>query len=875
MKKALIIDGNNLLFKAYYATAYQGVNLHSLQGIPTNAVYAFIRMLTRYLKSNNYNSIFVAFDASRKTFRHEILGTYKGKRSETPIELIEQFKLVKTFLDLAQIPWGQLTNYEADDIIGSIVKNKIATNYQIDIMSSDKDLLQLLDTNIKILNPQKGMSDLKIITVSTFEAEYQLLPYQVTDLKGLMGDNSDNLPGIKGIGQKTATSLLQEYKTLENIIANVEKLKPTSISKLIKANANNGIICKQLAQLDLNTPITGNLETFNYNIEHLSNDQLQDFYKKYNMNSLLTQDVKPKISKTNKSNIEVVTEWKQEWNCATNYLWLEIFGENYNRDNVIALAIKNEKGIFYINSANASNCSNFKNFLANEKLQKITWDLKKVIIAGLRLNLTINGIIFDHMLAAYLLYANEKILPETIVTILNINTKDNLSADDFYGKGIKKNIPDNEKEIAIFLEKKLNFLNDSYLTLIKKLKDTNNWNLYQEIELPTAFVLVNMEHNGVNVDQNQLRLLTDKTLLKIQDLELQIKKESNSNLNPNSPKQVSEYLFKELKLPNYKKGSTAFDVLITLENKHPIINILLEYRKLQKLYSTYLLGLQKYIFNDGKIHSIYNQAQSSTGRLSSLDPNMQNISIRDKVQREVRKIFIPSKPHTKILSCDYSQIELRILAHISEDENLIKAFQQNHDIHRETASKILNIPLTEVTSEQRQKAKAINFGIVYGISSFGLAQQLGIKVEDAKIFINKYFSVFPKIKIYINTIINFCEKNEYVQTIFNRRREVTEINNKNKLIQNFGKRIAMNMPIQGSGADILKLAMNKIYQEIKKQNIDAILIAQIHDELIFEVEKTKINDVIAKITNIMSNITNLKVPLLVNTSIGNNWFELK
>ncbi|WP_342266897.1 DNA polymerase I [Spiroplasma endosymbiont of Villa modesta] len=874
MKKALIIDGNNLLFKAYYATAYQGVNLHSLQGIPTNAVYAFIRMLTKYLKSNNYASVFVAFDAGRKTFRHETLATYKGKRSETPVELIEQFNLVKVFLDLAQIPWGQINNYEADDIIGSIVKNKVASNYQIDIMSSDKDLLQLLDNNIKILNPQKGMSDLKVITISTFQSEYELLPYQVTDLKGLMGDSSDNLPGIKGIGQKTAISLLKEYDTLENIIENVEQLKP-NVSKLIKLNFNNGIICKQLAQLNLNTPITGNLETFNYNVENLNNEKLQDFYKQYNMNSLLTQDTNPKTNKNSTSHVQIINKWNQEWNCDSNYLWLEIFGDNYNRDNIIGFGIKNEKGTFYINKINAINCPNFQHFLQNKKLQKITWDLKKVIIAGLRLKLIINNIIFDHMLAAYLLYANEKILPENIAVMLNVNVKENLSADDFYGKGIKKNIPNDEKEIAIFLEKKLNFLTDSHLILIKKLKDTNNWNLYQEIELPAAFVLVNMECNGVNIDQKKLKLLTDKTLLKIQDLELQIKKESNSNLNPNSPKQISEYLFKELKLPNYKKGSTAFEVLISLKNQHPIIDILLEYRKLQKLYSTYLLGLQKYIFDDGKIHSIYNQVQTSTGRLSSLDPNMQNISIRDKEQREVRKIFIPSKPHTKILSCDYSQIELRILAHISEDENLIKAFQQKHDIHRETASKILNIPLAEVTNEQRQNAKAINFGIVYGISSFGLSQQIGIKVEDAKIFINKYFSVFPKIKSYINNIIDFCEKNGYVQTIFNRRREVMEITNKNKVIQNFGKRIAMNMPIQGSAADILKLAMNKIYEEIKKQNIDAILIAQIHDELIFEVEDNKVNDVITKITKIMSNVTKLKVPLLINTSIGNNWFELK
>lgn len=452
MKKALIIDGNNLLFKAYYATAYQGVNLHSLQGIPTNAVYAFIRMLTKYLKSNNYASVFVAFDAGRKTFRHETLATYKGKRSETPVELIEQFNLVKIFLDLAQIPWGQINNYEADDIIGSIVKNKVASNYQIDIMSSDKDLLQLLDNNIKILNPQKGMSDLKVITISTFQSEYELLPYQVTDLKGLMGDSSDNLPGIKGIGQKTAISLLKEYDTLENIIENVEQLKP-NVSKLIKLNFNNGIICKQLAQLNLNTPITGNLEMFNYNVENLNNEKLQDFYKQYNMNSLLTQDTNPKTNKNSTSHVQIINKWNQEWNCDSNYLWLEIFGDNYNRDNIIGFGIKNEKGTFYINKINAINCPNFQHFLQNKKLQKITWDLKKVIIAGLRLKLIINNIIFDHMLAAYLLYANEKILPENIAVMLNVNVKDNLSADDFYGKGIKKNIPNDEKEIAIFLEK--------------------------------------------------------------------------------------------------------------------------------------------------------------------------------------------------------------------------------------------------------------------------------------------------------------------------------------------------------------------------------------------------------------------------------------
>lgn len=875
MKKALIIDGNNLLFKAYYATAYQGINLHSLQGIPTNAVYAFIRMLTKFLKTNNYDSVFVAFDAGKKTFRHQLLETYKGKRSETPVELIGQFTLIKTFLDLAQISWGQIVNYEADDIIGTIVKDKSAKDYEIDIMSSDKDLLQLLDTNVKILNPQKGMSDLKVITTLTFETEYGLLPSQVIDLKGLMGDASDNLPGIKGIGQKTATNLLKEYKTLENIIDNADKLKP-NVSKLVKANFNNGIICKQLAQLNLETPISCNLNTFQYNLNNLNSTQLQAFYSKYDMKSLLINDIDAKTTKSNtNSKIKIITTWDAQWNCNVNYLWLEVFGDNYNRDDLIGFAVKNDKGMFYINIDNAVKCQSFHKFLQNKTLTKITWDLKKVINGALRIDLTINGIIFDHMLAAYLLYANEKIIPENIAIILGLNNLMSLNGDDFYGKGAKKIVPKQEIAIAQFLESHLDFLQKSYTLLINNLKTTTSWELYQNIELPAGFALADMERNGVNVNQQELTILTNKNLLKIKNLELQIKTIANQDLNPNSPKQISNYLFEQLKLPDYKKGSTAFEVLVSLQDMHPFINILLEYRKLQKLYSTYLFGLQKYIFPDGKIHSIYNQVQASTGRLSSLDPNMQNISIRDEEQREVRKIFIPNIKGNKILSFDYSQIELRILAHISNDENLIQAFLENHDIHIETASKVLGIVKEKVTKEQRQNAKAVNFGIVYGISGFGLSQQLKITVKEAQVFINKYFMVFPNIKVYIKDVITFCEVNGYVQTIFNRRRAVPEINNKNKTIRDFGKRIAMNMPIQGSTADILKLAMNKIYTEILNNKIKASLIAQIHDELIFEVAPENVDDVISKVTKIMTNITKLKIPLIVNNSVGSNWFELK
>jgi len=877
MKKALIIDGNNLLFKAYYATAYQGINLHSLQGIPTNAVFAFIRMITKFLKTNNYQAVFVAFDAGKQTFRHEIFTSYKSNRSATPTELIEQFNIVKTFLDLANIPWGQLANYEADDLIGTIVKNEIAKDYQIDIMSSDKDLYQLLDDNIQIFNPQKGMSDLKIITKTTFQTEYDgLLPEQIIDLKALMGDSSDNLPGIKGIGLKTATKLLKQYDTLENIIANVTELNGKT-RKLIEDNFKMGIICKQLAQIDLNIPLNRNLEQFAYAITSLENASLQKFYEKYDMKSLLTNSVMPLVkSTTNKTEIQIIKTWNDNWNCPINYLWLEVFGDNYHRDRIVGFALKNEKGMFYINLDNAKKCLNFQKFLQNKAYQKITWDLKKVIIAALQGSLTIQGIIFDHMLAAYLLYANEKIIPENIAGILNFREKNDLSTDQFYGKGfIKKQVPKVETTIAHFLESNLNFLTFSHAMLIEKLKLTNNWDLYQNIELPLAFVLVTIELNGINVDQTQLTLLTKKTLIKIKDLEIQIKDITNLDLNPNSPKQISNYLFEQLKLPNWKKGSTAFQTLTALQNHHPIINVLIEHRKLQKLYSTYLFGLQKYIFPDGKIHTIYNQALTSTGRLSSNDPNMQNISIRDEEQREIRKIFVPSKPKTKILSFDYSQIELRILADLSNDEGLIKAFHNDHDIHCETASKIFNITLEAVTKEQRQSAKAVNFGIVYGISDFGLANQLKINVKNAKVFINKYFMVFPKIKDYMNEIVTFCQENGYVQTIFKRRRAVVEINNNNFAIREFGKRIAMNMPIQGSAADILKLAMIKIDQAINSHEIDAILIAQIHDELIFEVPETKIREVTEKVTEIMSDIIKLKVPLVVNSSSGDNWFDLK
>lgn len=873
MKKALVIDGNNLIFKAYYATANHGSNLHSLQGIPTNALYAFIRMINKFITSNNYDAIFVAFDAGKTTFRTQRYDAYKANRSSVPHELLLQINLVKEFLDLAEIPWAEAINYEADDLIGTISKKKDAKNYEINIISSDKDLFQLLDTNIKILQPQKGLSDLKVMDIKILQQEYHLNPNQIPDLKGLMGDNSDNLPGIKGIGPKTAIKLLEKYQTLENIIANVDNLTKNE-SNLIKANSEIGLLTKELATIKLDAPLKKELSNCQYDINLLNKPELQTFYKKYDMKSLIVSQ--KKITKIQNSEIKILESWNPKFNAKINYVWTEIFWDNYHRNPLIAIVVKNEFGVFYCSKNMIANSKEFQNFLISKKYQKITWDIKKNIIAIKKnFNIDADGFIFDHMLASYLLYANENINLENIARILAIENYEYLDDGNFYGKASKKHIPESEIAIAEYLELKLNFLVETYQTLIEKLKANNNWKLYQEIELPSVYSLITMEINGIAVDRKQLKTMTDNTKSALDKIEKTINNIAEKNLNPNSPKQISHYLFEELKLPNPKKGSTAYEVLITLKSQHPIIPVLLEYRKLQKLYATYLNGLEKYIFPDNKIHTIYNQVQASTGRISSTEPNMQNITVRDNDQREVRKIFIASAPNLKIASSDYSQIELRILAHISEDENLINAFSNNHDIHAETASRIFNVSLDNVTREQRNKAKAVNFGIIYGISSFGLSQQLKISIKEAKEFIDRYFLAFPKIKNYINNTIEFCQKKGYVETLFHRKRTVPEINNNNAIIREFGQRIAMNMPIQGTAADIIKLAMIKIDSLIKEHKIKAKLIAQIHDELIFEIEKKDLEVEMIKISEIMSNVIKLKVPLVINGVSGDNWYDLK
>lgn len=876
MKKALIIDGNNLIYKAYYATAYQGTNLHSFSGIPTNALYAFIRMINKFITSNNYDAIFVAFDAGKTTFRSKAYQGYKATRKATPNELLVQIDLVKQFLNLAEIPWEQEPNYEADDLIGTISKSTDSKDYHINIISSDKDLYQLLDKNIEILLPEKGLSELKTFNQETLKKELLLEPNQIPDYKGLMGDNSDNLPGIKGIGPKTAIKLLQKYHSLEKIIANVNELAKKE-STLIKKNSENGLLTKELATIKLDAPVKKSLKNCHYDINLLKKRQLQEFYKKYDMKSLIaTTETGKKINPIKNSKIKIIEEWDVKFNDEVNYLWTEIFWNNYQRDPLLAIAIKNKFGVFYCRKSMIAEDKTFQTFLTDKKYQKITWDIKKTVISLIKnLNITVNGFIFDHMLASYLLYANENITLENIAHILQTENYEDLDDGEFYGKASKKKIPESEIDIAKYLELKINFLVESYSILIEKLKTTNSWKLYQEIELPTVYPLITMEINGIAVDRKQLKIITEQTKINLEKKENEINNIAKQKINLNSPKQVSNYLFNELKLSNLKKGSTAYEVLINLKDEHPVIKILLEYRKLQKLYTTYLNGLEKYIFPDNKIHTIYNQVQTSTGRLSSTDPNMQNITVRDNEQREARKIFIPSQENLKILSCDYSQIELRILAHISNDENLINAFLQSHDIHLETASKIFNVKLNQVTKEQRNRAKTVNFGIIYGISNFGLAQQLKISVKEAKEFIDKYFLIYPKIKDYISETIKFCQEHGYVKTLFHRRRDVPEINNQNSLIREFGQRIAMNTPIQGTAADIIKIAMIQIDDAIKINKIEARLVAQIHDELIFEVDKNIIVSETKKIIQIMNEVIKLKVPLIVNSVSGNNWYDLK
>ena len=860
MKKVVLVDGNNLLFRSYYATAYSGNFMRNADGFPTNGLYGFVNMINKIINEENPEYMVVAFDIG-KTFRHEKYSEYKGGRDETPNDLKVQFPYAKKILSAMGIMYLEKEGYEADDIIGTIASEVDKNDEFIGlIVSSDKDLLQLIsnDIEVKLLKTK----DYIRMNHDTFVETYGIEPIRMIDLKGLMGDSSDNIPGVKGIGEKTALKLLQEYGTVENLYNNIDKLKGATKVKL-EEGRKSAFDSKEIATIYRKVPLEIKLEDTKY-LKNIS-QELIDIYNYLGFYSFLKKIDLPK--KDNRE-IEVkiinnVDDLKIDKPVA---VYLDIDNDNYHNANIIGMGVYNDEISYYIPY---NLLKKNPSFLIN--IEKYTYDAKKTYVSLIEHNIKVDKLVFDTMVSAYL---------------LNYNLKDDIA---YLANELEFNIPFTDKKDAYDVNLELNIIAERSVMKAKFIYDTREkfmkdmereevFNLYNQIELPLSITLGNMEIEGIRVDKNVLLSMKDDIKVKLDLLTQNIYNLAGCEFNISSPKQLGEVLFDKLHLPYGKKNKTGYstdvNVLNKLKGDYPIVDLILEHRSLSKLNSTYVEGILNAVSNDGKIHTIYTQTITRTGRLSSIEPNLQNIPVRNEYGRLIRKAFIP-EANSKIMSSDYSQIELRIFAHLSKNEKLIDAFNNNMDIHTKTAMDIFHVSKEEVTKDMRRHAKAVNFGILYGISSFGLAEDLGIPVSEAKKFMDKYFEAYPGIKEFMKKLIEEATTKGYALTIMNRKRVIEELTNPNYIIKNMGQRMALNTPIQGSSADILKKAMVEIENEFQKLKLKSKILLQVHDELIFNVLDNEQETVIKVVSNIMENTYKISVPLVVDINFGANWYEAK
>ena len=855
MKKIILVDGNNLLFRSYYATAYTGNVMKNSKGFPTNALYGLVTMINKIILEEKPNYIAVAFDIG-KNFRKCKYDFYKEGRQQTPDDLKKQMPYARKLLNKMGIKTLELEPYEADDIIGTLASEvERDDNFIATIVSSDKDLLQLLSEQVDIkLLKQK---DYIRYNPKTFYDDYKINPINMIDLKALAGDPSDNIPGVKGIGEKTALSLLQKYPTIEEIYNHIDEIKGKTKEKLI-IDKDNAFMSKEIATIYREVPIDLNLEDYKY--EHIESDELYEMYEELEFYSLMkTFKEKPKEKEFSFVEINNCDDISLEDEMS---FYIELDQTNYHDGNIIGMGVSTKNNNYFV-----------KKDLIKDVLDKIkdkvlyTFEQKKNIVALNYQNITCPDVNYDLSIAASILNYDFK---DDIAYLMN---KDKYQAT-FYHEIKDFTLNENlKKEIA----KKANYILQTRDSYISKLKIDDEFELYEKIEMPLVKVLADMEITGVKVDKSVLDEMKAETKKKIDILTDEIYELAGMEFNIASPKQLGEVLFEKLGLPGGKKGTKTYKtdvkVLNKLVNAHPIIKKILAYRNLSKIYSTYLEGLETYIKKDGKIHTIFKQNYTRTGRLSSIEPNLQNIPARDEEGRKVRKAFLPV--NDLILSVDYSQIELRLLAHISKSEDLIKAFVNGEDIHTKVAADIHEIDEKEVTKSMRSTAKAVIFGIVYGISGYGLGENLEISIKDAKKFIDKYYELYPGVKTYMKEIVDFAHENGYVRTLFKRKRVIDELNSANYMVRQTGERIALNTPIQGTSADIIKKAMVEVYEAFKKENIKTKMIIQVHDELIFDVVKEEKERVEKIVKDKMENVIKLSVPLKVSADYGINWYDAK
>ncbi len=859
MKKVILVDGNNLLFRSYFATAYTGNTMRNSKGFPTNGLYGLVNMLNKIIREEKPEYMLVAFDKG-KTFRHEKYLDYKGGRNETPDDLKKQFSVAKKLVPLMGIKCFEIDNYEADDIIGTYSKMAlIDPEFETTIVSSDKDLLQLIneETEVKLLKQK----DYIRMNEETFIDTYGIKPIRMIDLKGLMGDASDNIPGVKGIGEKTALKLLQEYDSLENVYDNIDNIKGATKQKLIDGK-ESAFMSKDIATIYNEVPVTYSLEELKYDGPDVNG--LREMYSDLEFYSFL-KDFKEEEKKEEKLEykiIENIDDLKLKEKVSA---YLEISETNYHNADIYGMSLYDGENAYYVPF---EVLKENKNILGEKEIY--TYDLKKMIVSLNKYGIDIKNCTFDAMIAGYILNYNVK---DDIAYLANTFNCDITLFDNF-----KKEKDMSTEALADLTVKKAKFIYDIKDEFINKMKEEEQLELFSNIEMKLSSVLASMEIEGVRVDTKVLDKMGENINKKLDELTSEIYNYAGEEFNIQSPKQLGEVLFEKLEIPYPKKKktsySTAREILDKIVDYHPIVEKIIEHRTLNKIYTTYIVGIKNCVKEDGKLHTIYTQTLTRTGRLSSIEPNLQNIPIRYKEGKEIRKAFIPEE-NSVFLSSDYSQIELRMFAHMSGEQNLIDAFKHHLDIHTKTAMDIYHVSKDEVTKNMRRDAKAVNFGIIYGISSFGLAEDLGVDIKTAKKFLDNYLETFPGIKNYMDKVIKDAYETGYVKTIMNRKRKIDELYNTNHMIKVQGERMALNTPVQGSSADILKKAMIDIYNEFNRLNLKSKMILQVHDELIFNVKNDELEKVKEIVINFMENAYKLNVPLEVDVEIGKNWYDAK
>ena len=878
MNKLVLIDGNSLSFRAFYALPL----LSNKAGIHTNAILGFAKLLEKIIREEQPTHFLVAFDAGKTTFRHSKYSEYKGGRQKTPPELSEQFPYIRQLLDAYHIKHYELENYEADDIIGTLSKEADQNDFETIIVTGDRDLTQLATQNVTIYYTKKGVTDVDHYTPEFIAEKYNgLKPIQIIDMKGLMGDSSDNIPGVAGVGEKTAIKLLNQFDSVEGVYENIDKVSGKKLKEKLELSHEDALMSKELATINRHSPIEVTLSDTKLS-DIKDNHEKIELFKKLEFKQLLA-DIDNEASEFEQEQKQVsfdilpTFEYVDFNHLDEAVIHFEIDGSNYLKDDILKFGFYDKERYIVVDADNIKDYPELIKWLENENSKKVVYDAKKTFVIAHSLNITIQNIVFDAMLASYIIDPSRTIddVYSVVTNYHQTYVKEDVS---IYGKGKKRQVP-NAEILNTHIASITKSIDAVKPLMEKELESHQQMNLLKDLELPLARILSKMEEIGIYTDINDLQRMQQELQEKLELLVQRIHDAAGEEFNINSPKQLGVVLFETLKLPVIKKTktgySTAVDVLEQLQNEHPIINDILEYRQLAKLQSTYVEGLQKVISNDKRIHTRFNQTLAQTGRLSSVDPNLQNIPIRLEEGRKIRKAFKPSSEDSVILSADYSQIELRVLAHITQDDSLKEAFIHGQDIHTATARKVFGVEAEEVTDLMRRQAKAVNFGIVYGISDYGLSQSLNITRKEAKIFIDDYLASFPGVKQYMSDIVKDAKANGYVETLLHRRRYIPDITSRNFNLRGFAERTAMNTPIQGSAADIIKLAMVEFDKQVQHTSYKAKLLLQVHDELIFEVPKSEVEEFSLFVEDIMEHALDLDVPLKVDSNYGPTWYDAK